>query len=62
MDLTDADVARILAVQTKYMQPPMPSSTAAPRPTPTLLGVPVDVFQRVEPALYRKLVDFFEAN
>ena len=59
LDISHHEVARVLAVQTKHMQPPMPPSGAAPNPTPTFLGVPVDVFQRVDPELYRKLVAFF---
>ena len=59
LDISEAEIARVLAVQTKHMQPPMLPSHAAPNPTPTLLGVPVDVFQRVDPELYRKLVAFF---
>ena len=59
LDVTLPEVARILEMQQKHIVAPSPSPSPAPaRATApsTVLGVPVDVFRALEPALLERVL------
>ena len=53
LDVTLPEVARILEMQQKHIVAPSPSPAPAPS---TVLGVPVDVFRALEPALLERVL------
>ena len=57
LDVTLPEVARILEMQQKHIVAPSPSPAPSPAPAPsTVLGVPVDVFRALEPALLERVL------
>tara|TARA_Y100000817_G_scaffold90660_1_gene70494 strand:- start:129 stop:443 length:315 start_codon:yes stop_codon:yes gene_type:complete len=57
LDVTLPEVARILEMQQKHIVAPSPSPSPSPAPAPsTVLGVPVDVFRALEPALLERVL------